>query len=521
VSPPDVSTFQVESRLSTVVNSRERVLFGDYEFDCRTGELRRNGSTIKIPPQPSKVLSILVGRAGEIVTREELAEQVWGSHTYVDFEHGLNFAIRQIRLVLDDDASAPRYLETVPKRGYRFVAAIRERAQPKAEGFATRFRRNIFRRLLVASFALVVVSLVLFAAMRLWPRKRGVNQKIDSVAVLPLRNLSSDPEQEYFSEGMTDELIADLAKVAGLRVISHTSVERYRDAKRTLPEIARELGVAAIVEGTVMRSGDRVRITAQLIDARSDQHVWADSYERDFRDLLGLQDEVSRKIATEIGSTLGGSDKVSSAKRTVDPAAYDAYLKASFYVDHMTCKSFEQALGYFQSAVAKDPNFAPAQAGLADIYFNLGDFPCWQTAPYDEAEAAALKAVALDPQNADAHAVLAKVAFSRDWNWPKARQEFSMAVQSDPNDAGIHSAYGVFLVCMGEEEQGLAEERKAQELDPFSEKTNFWHTVTLYLTRHYDEMIEHAKHALTFFPSYGEDYWLGEAYEKKACQTKR
>ena len=436
--------------MATKAKSREVVVFGDYEFDCRTGELRRYGTTLRLQPQPTKILAILVCRAGEIVTREELTEQVWGSDTYVDFEHGLNFAIRQIRSVLDDDASAPRYLETVPKRGYRFVAAISERAQPKAEGLATPVPRNISVRLLVASFLLLIVSLAFSAVIRLWPRKGVSNHKIDSLAVLPLRNLSNDPEQEYFSDGMTDELIADLAKVTRLRVISHTSVERYRDAKRPLPEIATELGVAAIVEGTVMRSGDRVRITAQLIDARSDQHVWAGSYERDFRDLLGLQDEVSTRIASEIGSTLAGSEKASSAKRTVDPAAYDEYLKASFYFDHMTCRSFEKALAYFQDAIAKDPNFAPAHSGLADTYFNLGDFPCRQTEPYTEAEAAALKAVALDGGNADAHAVLAKIAFSRDWNWSKAGQEFSMAVQLDPNDAGVHSAYGLYLVAMGE-----------------------------------------------------------------------
>jgi serine/threonine-protein kinase len=186
----------------------------------------------------------------------------------------------------------------------------------------------------------------------------------------------------------------------------------------------------------------------------------------------------------------------------------------------MTCVSFEQALAYFQDAVAKDPDFAPAQAGLADTYFTLGDFPCRQKEPYEQAEAAALKAVALDPENADAHAVLAKIAFCRDWNWSKAAHEFSTAVDLDPNDSGIHSAYGIYLIAMGEEERGLAEERKAQELDPFSERTNLWHTVALYLTRRYDDMIDHANRALTFFPSYGEDYWLGEAYEKKGMPDK-
>lgn len=496
------------------------VHFGNFEFDHATGDLRRDGVSLKLQPQPAKVLAVLVRRAGELVTRQELVKEVWGSDTFVDFEQGLNYAIRQIRAVLEDDAEQPRFLQTLPKRGYRFVAVISERVQPQAMAPA---RQNgapkASHSLLLAAMGSAILILASIGVTYFLRQKSAANHKIDSVAVLPLRNLSNDPAQEYFSEAMTDQLITDLARVGKLRVISHTSVERYLDTKRPIAEIARELGVEAVVEGTVVRSGDRVRITAQLIDARSDQHVWAESYERDFRDLLALQDEVSRKIASEIGTTLAG-ERPGMAKLTVDPAAYDSYLKGSFYFDHMTCVSFEQALTYFQDAVAKDPSFAPAQSSLADTYFTLGDFPCRQKEPYQEAEAAALKAIALDSSNADAHAVLAQIAFSRDWNWSSAGQEFSTAVKLDPNDAGIHSAYGIFLVSMGQEEQGLAEERKAQELDPFSERTNLWYTVVLYLTRHYDEMIEHAERTLTYFPSYGEDYWLGEAYEKKGMPDK-
>jgi TolB-like protein/DNA-binding winged helix-turn-helix (wHTH) protein len=505
--------------LATPAKAREIVRFGEYELDCRTVELRRNGSALKLQPQPAKILFILVNRAGEIVSRQELAQLVWGSDTYVDFEHGLNFAIRQIRAMLEDDPEQPRFVETIPKRGYRFIAAVTAPTRPEPSSAEPSDPRKIHRSLLLAVVAVAVI-VASVAATYLWRRKESANHKIDSVAVLPLRNLSADPEQEYFSEGMTDQLITDLARVGKLQVISHTSVERYRDGKRSLPEIARELGVDAIVEGSIMRSGNRVRITVQLIDARSDQHVWADSYEGDFRDLLALQDEVSRKIASEIGSSLTPDEKSDATKRTVNPAAYESYLKASSYFDHTTCVSFEQALVYYQDAVAKDPHFAPAQSGLADTYYTLGDFPCRQLAPYQEAEAASLKALALEPGNAEAHAVLAKIAFSRDWNWSKAAQEFSTAVQLDPNDAGIHSDYGIYMVAMGHEEQGLAEERKAQVLDPLSERTNLWNTMSLYMTRHYDEMIDHAQHALTFFPSYGENYWLGEGYEKKGMPDK-
>jgi len=503
----------------------DRVRFATFDFDCRTGELVRDGVALKLQPQPAKVLAVLIRHSGEIVTRQELVKEVWGSEVFVDYEQGLNYAIRQIRSALDDNADKPRFLETLPKRGYRFIAPLQDAAQtttPSVDivGLSPPHRKSQTKTVVGVAVVIVLITLAIG-----WGKVRRVwisegSPPIRSLAVLPLHNLSQDPEQEYFSEGMTDQLITDLSRVPGLRVISHTSVERYKDAKRSLPDIAKELGVEAVVEGTVTRSGDRVRITAQLIDARSDEHIWADSYERDFRDLLVLQDELAWKVASEIGSTVAGTKTSQSLKRAVDPAAYDAYLKGSFYADHLTCQSLEQALTYFQKAVSKDPNFAPAQSRLADLYYTLGDFPCRQSPLYQEAESAALKAIALDPDNAEAHEVLAELAFSRDWNWAKAEEEFDRAVQLDPNDADIHSEYGIYLVAMGRTDEALNEERKAQQLDPLSENTNLSYTIVLYMAHRYDKMIEHANHALTLFPSYGEDYWLGECYEKKGMPDK-
>jgi TolB-like protein/DNA-binding winged helix-turn-helix (wHTH) protein/Flp pilus assembly protein TadD len=492
--------------------------FGEYELDCRTGELRRSGSVLKLQPQPAKVLAVLLGRAGEVVTRQELSEQVWGPETYVDFEQGLNFAIRQIRTVLQDDAEHPHYLETIPKRGYRFIGAVSEspavrQAFPAAAGVSSsRKKAPVY----VAASVLIAVMAV-FATLGFnkgW--FAGKNHGIRSLAVLPLHNLSADPEQEYFSEGMTDELITDVAKVSGLRVISHTSVERYKDTKRQLPDIAHELGVDAIVEGTILRSGDRVRITAQLIDAHSDQHVWAESYERDVRDVLGLQGEVAQQIANQIGIKLTAGELTRlTTKHEVDPPAHEAYLKGAFYFDQMSCMTFEEALGYFQDAVAKDPNFAPAYSGVADSYFHLADWKCWQIVPFDKAEVAANRSLELDPGNAKAHAVLGEMAFSHDWNWRKAAEEFTRAIELDSNDAAVHSSYGMYLVAMGREEEGLTEVRKAQSLDPVSERTNLTHTWALYLAHRFDQAIDQAKQALVLFPSYGENYWLGQCYEEK------
>jgi TolB-like protein/Tfp pilus assembly protein PilF len=361
------------------------------------------------------------------------------------------------------------------------------------------------------------VAIAFVAATHVWPHKATARHIIGSLAVLPLQNLSRDPEQEYFSEGITDQLITDLAKMPKLKVISHTSVERYKDSKRPLPEIARELGADAVVEGTIVRSRDRVRITAQLIDAQSDQHLWAESYERDVRDLLQLQDQLANEIASEIGLNLAASEHngLSQAKAEVDPAAYDAYLKGIFYLGQAGCQDFESALSYFQMATDKDPSFAPAFSSLADAYFSLADWRCWHTEPFDRAVIAASKAIELEPGNARAHAVLAEVGFARDWNWVGPAEQFATAIDLDPNDADIHARYGMFLVAIGKEEQGLAEERKAQELDPYSDRTNDTHTWTLYLAHRFDEAIDHAKHTLTVSPAYGQYYWLGQCYERK------
>jgi TolB-like protein/DNA-binding winged helix-turn-helix (wHTH) protein len=291
------------------------VIFADFELDLHTGELRRKGVLLKLQPQPTKVLKLLVSRAGKVVSRQELAEEVWGSQTFVDFEQGLNFAIRQIRTVLEDDAEHPRFLETVPKRGYRFIAAVKENALTAPVEFkvitippSPEHKHKVEIRH-VLTLAPVIAAIVLMFALDLnhlpnHARGGENHRQISSIAVLPLQNLSHDPEQQYFSDGMTDELITEIAKVNELRVISRTSVNRYRDTSLSVPEIADELGVDGVVEGTVMRSGDHVRITAQLIDARSDQHVWAESYDRDFKDALDMQADVARRIAAEVGSTL-------------------------------------------------------------------------------------------------------------------------------------------------------------------------------------------------------------------------
>jgi len=504
------------------------VRFADFELDLRTGELRRAGTALKLQPQPAKVLGVLVGRAGEVVTRQELAQQVWGSETFVDYEQGLNFAIRQIRAALEDDANSPRFLETLPKRGYRFIGAIGE--IPKAEEIDSpggeTSSPDVFvkvskapRYAIYALAISVMVVAIAFGATRMLHSKAAASTgSFHSVAVLPLHNLSSDADQEYFSDGITDELITELAKTPGLRVISHTSVQRYKDTRLSLQEIANQLHADAVIEGTVLRSGDRVRITAQLVDARTDQHLWAEKYDRDFRDILTLQSEVAQQIAAQVGVNLAVKELVRVAQiPRVDPGAYEAYLRGRFYWDKLSCTGFRQALGYYQQAVAKDPTFARAFAGLADTYYNLGDWGCApQAEAFVKSRAATMKAIQLDATLAPAYAQLAELDFTSEWNWPKAEKEYVQAVQLDPNEADIHSSYAIFLVAMGKREQAIAEMKKAHEIDPVSETTNMLGTYVLYLAHQYDQAEVQGKKTLELYPNSGATYyWMGHIYEQK------
>jgi TolB-like protein/DNA-binding winged helix-turn-helix (wHTH) protein/Tfp pilus assembly protein PilF len=506
------------------------VRFGEYALDLRTGELRRNGATLKLQPQPARVLTILAGRAGEVVTRQELAEQVWGSETYVDFEHGLNFAIRQIRTVLGDDPEHPHFIETMPKRGYRFIAPVSDHPTPEqaparadpaeAASSANPAKRSTLVYLAMGAVAAAVVFGLAWAYLRSRPSGRA---RIESVAVLPLRNLSNDPEQEYFSDGMTDELITDLAKAGGLRVISHTSVERFKNTKTPLPEIASQLGVDAIVEGTVMRSADKVRITAQLIDARSDQHLWADSYERDLRDVLSLQDEVARRIAGEIGINLiSGQQQQPANPRALDPVAHEAYLRGNFYWHQLNCDGFNKARRYFEQAVNGDPEFARAYVGLAESYFALADWGCSsEPGLIGKSKAAALKALELDPSLGEAHAWLGKLAFFYEWDFPKAEDELKRATELSPNYPEGHIIYAVFLISTGRRELGLTEMTKAHEIDPISQLPNVIAVVAFYLARQYDAAIEQGKKTIELYPDSGGAYdWLGYAYEKRGLSEQ-
>jgi TolB-like protein/DNA-binding winged helix-turn-helix (wHTH) protein len=464
--------------VASQLSSSHVVSFADFELDLRSGELSRNGTSLKLQPQPAKVLVLLVSRHGEIVTRQDIARQVWGSETFVDFEQGLNFAIRKIRSVLHDDADHPRFLETLPKRGYRFTAPVKshpplsEVAAPAAVSPRTPSPKRRALRYGLAGLAVgVVVALFLAWHWGLFRqlRSRALRlPRIESLAVLPLRNLSRDPEQEYFSDGMTDELITELARFGTFRVISHTSVERYKDTKRPLPEIAHELGVDAIVEGTVMRSGDRVRITSQLIEARSDRHLWAESYDRDLSNVLALQNEVARDIATEIQIKVQERSPQVSV-HSINPEAHETYLKGRYFWNKRTGDGVRKGIEYFDQATRLDPNYAAAYAGLAESYVVLnGHRFLPPTQAFPKVRVAALKALELDEGLAEAHASLGALKWEYDWDPSGAEKEFRRAIELNPSYATAHQWYAEELAIIGRGDEALAEIQRAKQLDPVS-----------------------------------------------------
>jgi TolB-like protein/DNA-binding winged helix-turn-helix (wHTH) protein/TolA-binding protein len=539
---PSVEAPLGRCRLMASTPSQPQLLrFGVFELDVRTGELRKSGIRLKLGKQSFEVLHALLERPGELVSREELRSRLWPADTIVDFDLALKKSVNRLRGLIGDSADSPRFIETIPRRGYRFIYSITtpvsltlvpappsETAVPRVieasksqqpfHAAPDAMRRAVNAVLIIVGIATLLFSLnVRNVRGRIFVKSRPA-ETIRSIAVLPLVNLSSDPEQQYFSDGMTDELITNLAKIRGLRVISHTSVERYKKNTQTLPDVARQLGVDAVVEGTIMHSGNRVRITAQLIDGRLDRHIWAESYERDIQDSLELQAEVAQSIARKVGISLSVDEQAElRSNRTVDSAVQEAYLRGKYYANQLNCTGFKKALDYFQQAAAKDSQFAPAYSGMAESYFTLADWYCWpQENAFANSQAAALKAIELDPTLPSPHASLGELAFYHDWDWAKAGLEYKRAIELGPNHAETHSSYAIYLIAMGRQDEGLREMKIAHELDPVSEFMNMQSTYAFYLTHQFDRAIDQGNRTLELYPSSTATYyWLGQTYERK------
>jgi TolB-like protein/DNA-binding winged helix-turn-helix (wHTH) protein/Tfp pilus assembly protein PilF len=521
--------------------------FGPFRLDPAERLLLRNDQTIPLAPKAFETLLLLVENSGHLLTKDELMKRLW-PETFVE-EVNLAQNISAIRRALDDKNGGAHYIETVAKGGYRFTAETRKilREPPRtptqdAEPAAVPVpdlvvhRWPVTRLAVIASATILVIAIALFFIPRIVKfRAKGTSATsaataIRSIAVLPLVNLSSDSEQEYFSDGMTDELITELAKLGRLRVISHTSVQRYKETKRPLPEIARELSVDAVVEGTVMRSGDRVRITAQLIDARSDRHLWAESYERDLREVLALQDEVAQRIATQVGINLTAGDQTQMVStRVVDPGAHEAYLKGRYHWNQRTEAGLLAGIKYFQKAIDLDPNYPQAYAGLADCYIMMANWGFMPPADaYLNAEVVARKALALDDHLAEAYTSLAYATLLYDWDWSGAEQKFRRGIELNPNYATAHHFYSIYLMAAGRHTEAQAEIRRAQALDPFSLIINSVVGWIYYEGRKYDQAIQQCEKTVEMDPNYapalldlGNIYLRTGDYKKAIAQFER
>ncbi len=454
--------------MKVAAQAPESFRFGAFEFDPRAGELCKQGLKLKVYGQPLDILEMLLARPGEMVTREELQNKLWPGDTFVDFEHSLNAAINRLRAALDDSSETPRFVETLPRRGYRFIALLDSVPLVQTEVATVGWRR---RRVgwIAGGLALAAVTLVALNVAGLRDRLLGrpVAGEITSIAVLPLKNLSGHPEQEYFADGMSGALITELGKISALRVISLQSMLRYKGTKKSMPEIARELKVDAIVEGAVLRSGNQVRIDAQLIQAEPERHLWSESFQRDAPDVLRLQSEVAVAIAREIQIVVTPDQRARLTQtRPVNPAAYTAWLRGRELYRRWDETYFDSAAEYLQKAIEVDPTFAPPYATLALMYATDIRYS-WEER-HLLAETTAAKALELDDGLAEAHAAQGLVKLRFGWGWAEAEREFKRALELNPNSGEAHTYYGYYLTLMGRFEEGFAALRQAIDLDPLN-----------------------------------------------------
>jgi len=527
-------------RVTNSVQPTRSAHFGAFDLDIKAGELRKNNRKIRLQNQPFQILVLLLENAGDVITREDIRKRLWSEETIVEFDHSVGTALKKLRRALGDDADSPRYIETLPRRGYRWLvpveweersaagslggdrspgksavslpgsqaaevpprqsraAALEQSPVGEIEERPPSFNRASGRKLLIALAAVVVgvglVAIVGSGTLKRWFQGPAATPGIRSLAVLPLENLSGDPKQEYFADGMTEELIADLGQVSALRVISRTSAMTYKGTKKRLPEIAHELGVDAAVEGSVVREGNQVRVTAQLIDARTDQHLWARTYVRDLKSLLELQGEVAQEIADAIRIEVTPQEKARLARaRAVNPEAQDLYLRGMLLLN---TGHPESAVDYFEGAIDKDPNYAQPHAALADSFGIMGEYG-WiaYSEAFSKQKAEAIRAIELDDALPEGHVELANAAMNLDWDWVTPAKEFHRALELNPNSAPSHWRYAVYLERTGRLPEAIAEVRRGMELDPVSSRSYATAGATYYFARQYDQSLAQHRRA--------------------------
>lgn len=498
--------------------------FGEFELCEEEAELRTREGRVPLQEKPLLLLLALLENPGHIVTREQLRERMWEGNTFVDYEQGINVAIKKVRDALGDSAEKPKFIATIARRGYRFLIPVEVSGQevaastlvtpqPAATDPVIDKARHDLSRHISRAWILAGLGAAILAAIWLWPFGiRGHSTRpipIRSLAVLPLRNLSPDSGQEYFADGITEELITDLAQSLPLRVISRTSVMRYRETNEPVTQIARELGVEAIVEGAVTRSGKRVTVTVQLIDATEDRHMWAQKYNRDVGDLLSLEAELSQEIASQVGATLSARSLVKAAKsRPVDPQVYELCLLGRYHWNKRTAAGLTKSVQYYQQAISRDPNYAPAYAGLANAYALLGSYDSVGLRDaYGKATAAARRALELDDTLAEAHATLGLIGLNYGaWDPAQEEKEFQRALELNPNYATAHHWFAFYLRFVGRTNEALAEMERARQLDPLSTIVNADEGFFLYGVRRFEEARVRLQQAIELAPDFGQPH---------------
>lgn len=524
------------------------VRFAGFELNLQTGELRQDGVAIRLQPQPTLILTLLASRPGNLVTREEIQQRIWGAGTFVDFDTGLNSAIRQIRHALKDDTGSPRFIETVPRRGYRFLASLEkipEKIEDNGSGPALQpvvapdhsdANEHVGAGLAAAVPALRVpaikprpwwrakrplagggTALAALLAVAIWfTLFRGRGEAIDSVAVLPFVNASTVSDTEYLSDGITETLIRQLSQIPRLRVMARSTVFRYKDSHIDPQKVGRELNVRAVLTGRVLQRGETLTISMELMDVRDGSQLWGRQYNRKLADTLAVQEDIAREVTDKLRLRLAGAEeKRLAAHATENAGAYQLYLKGRYFWNKRTPDGIQKAIESFQQAIEKDPSYALAYAGLADCYHvPANPLPPGEKMPL--AKAATMKALQLDDTLVEAHTSLARVLAVYDWDWPAAEKEFKRAIELNPRYAPAHQWYGGYLSATGRFREADAEKKQALELEPLSLVINFEVGLASYFSRNYDQAIDQYQKTLELDANFPPPYaLLAAAYVQK------
>ena len=491
-----------------------RFRVGEWRVAPELNSIERDGHSLHLEPKIMQVLVALVEQPGNVLSKEQIMRKVWPG-TFVS-EEVLTRSISELRRVFEDNHREPTYIQTIPKGGYRLLATVVAEEEDR-KTISTRWREHK-RWLLIAATIVLLGALSLYFINR---RQHAESMpRIASLAVMPLTNLSGDASQDFFTDGLTEELTTRLAKIGALRVISRTSVMHYKGSTQTAPEIARELNVDALLVGSVLRSGDKVRISAQLIQARTDKHVWAESYERDLHDILALQADVARTVVEQIQIHLTPQEREKVfTTGTVNIEAYDSYLKGNYYWEKFTDAGMRKAISYYQQAIDKDPNYALAYVGLADAYHELADAPPREVIP--KSRSASEKALRLDETLGEAHSSLGWVKWIYYWDWAGAEAEFQRALQLNPKSSNTHGMYAEYLDSRGRFTEAGKERAIAAQLSP-AEPILYQNNGEHFLyTREFDKAIEQYNEALALDPNFSLAHgWLWEAYAMKGMRKE-